>query len=52
MMDREQYPHTGRRPQRVFRYSARSEERYLADEFPDSYPNYRRSTKMLIPFIF
>ena len=34
-----------------FIYSARMEERYLADQFPDSYPRYRRSTKMLIPFV-
>lgn len=35
-----------------FVYSARTEERYLASEFPDCYPQYRRSTKMLIPFVF
>jgi protein-S-isoprenylcysteine O-methyltransferase Ste14 len=35
-----------------FIYSATVEERYLTKEFPDSYPGYRRSTKMLIPFIF
>jgi protein-S-isoprenylcysteine O-methyltransferase Ste14 len=35
-----------------FIYSARVEERFLADQFPDSYPTYRRSTKMLIPFVF
>ena len=35
-----------------FVYSATVEERYLTKEFPDSYPGYRRSTKMLIPFIF
>jgi protein-S-isoprenylcysteine O-methyltransferase Ste14 len=34
-----------------FLYSARVEERYLTDEFPDAYPPYKRSTKMLIPFI-
>ena len=34
-----------------FIYSARMEERYLAEQFPDSYPKYRRSTKMLIPFV-
>ena len=28
------------------------EERYMADQFPDSYPGYKKSTKMLIPFIF
>ncbi len=35
-----------------FVYSATVEERYLADQFPESYPAYRRSTKMLVPFIF
>ena len=35
-----------------FLYSATVEERWLADQFPDAYPAYRRSTKMLVPFIF
>jgi protein-S-isoprenylcysteine O-methyltransferase Ste14 len=35
-----------------FVYSAFMEERFMADRFPDSYPEYKRSTKMLIPFIF
>jgi protein-S-isoprenylcysteine O-methyltransferase Ste14 len=35
-----------------FIYSARVEERYLMTEFPDAYPPYRRSTKMLIPYLF
>jgi protein-S-isoprenylcysteine O-methyltransferase Ste14 len=35
-----------------FVYSAIMEERFMADRFPDSYPEYKRSTKMLIPFIF
>ena len=35
-----------------FVYSAFMEERYLTGLFPDAYPAYRRSTKMLIPFIF
>jgi protein-S-isoprenylcysteine O-methyltransferase Ste14 len=35
-----------------FVYSAFTEERFMADRFPDSYPRYKRSTKMLIPFIF
>ncbi len=35
-----------------FVYSAVMEERYMATKFPDSYPQYKRSTKMLIPFIF
>ncbi|HLX19505.1 MAG TPA: isoprenylcysteine carboxylmethyltransferase family protein [Gaiellaceae bacterium] len=34
-----------------FIYSATVEERYLAKEFPDTYPAYKRSTKMLVPFI-
>ncbi len=34
-----------------FLYSATVEERYLTDQFPDSYPIYKRSTKMLVPFI-
>jgi protein-S-isoprenylcysteine O-methyltransferase Ste14 len=35
-----------------FLYSAVVEERSMAGLFPDSYPEYKRSTKMLIPFIF
>jgi protein-S-isoprenylcysteine O-methyltransferase Ste14 len=35
-----------------FIYSAVMEERFMAGRFPDSYPEYRRSAKMLIPFIF
>jgi protein-S-isoprenylcysteine O-methyltransferase Ste14 len=35
-----------------FVYSAVMEERYLAKLFPDTYPRYKQSTKMLIPFIF
>ena len=35
-----------------FLYSATVEERYLTDQFPDTYPAYQRTTKMLIPFIF
>jgi protein-S-isoprenylcysteine O-methyltransferase Ste14 len=35
-----------------FVYSAVMEERFMADRFPDSYPEYKRSTKMLVPFIF
>lgn len=34
-----------------FIYSAVNEERYMTEEFPDSYPAYRHSTKMLIPFL-
>ena len=35
-----------------FVYSAVVEDRYLAEQFPDTYPEYKRSTKMLVPFIF
>jgi protein-S-isoprenylcysteine O-methyltransferase Ste14 len=35
-----------------FVYSAIAEERFMAGRFPDSYPEYKRSSKMLIPFIF
>ena len=34
-----------------FLYSAIVEERYLTGQFPDTYPVYKRSTKMLVPFI-
>jgi protein-S-isoprenylcysteine O-methyltransferase Ste14 len=35
-----------------FVYSATIEERNLTEQFPNAYPVYRRSTKMLVPFIF
>ena len=35
-----------------FVYSAFTEERYMVGLFPNSYPEYKRSTKMLVPFIF
>jgi protein-S-isoprenylcysteine O-methyltransferase Ste14 len=35
-----------------FVYSATVEERYLSEQFPDSYPQYKHSTKMLVPFVF
>jgi protein-S-isoprenylcysteine O-methyltransferase Ste14 len=35
-----------------FVYSATVEERYLAEQFPDDYPAYQRSSKMLVPFVF
>ncbi len=35
-----------------FVYSATVEERNMAREFPEAYPAYRRSTKMLVPFVF
>jgi protein-S-isoprenylcysteine O-methyltransferase Ste14 len=34
-----------------FIYSATVEERYMTEQFPDTYPEYKRSTKMLVPFI-
>jgi protein-S-isoprenylcysteine O-methyltransferase Ste14 len=35
-----------------FGYAATVEERFLTERFPDVYPAYRRSTKMLLPFIY
>jgi protein-S-isoprenylcysteine O-methyltransferase Ste14 len=35
-----------------FVYSAVMEERYMTGVFPETYPGYQRSTKMLLPFIF
>lgn len=35
-----------------FVFSAVMEERFMVARFPDSYPHYKQSTKMLIPFIF
>ncbi len=35
-----------------FVYSATVEERYMTRMFPDTYPVYKSSTKMLVPFIF
>jgi protein-S-isoprenylcysteine O-methyltransferase Ste14 len=34
-----------------FIYSATVEERFLAEQFPGAYPAYKRSTKMLVPFV-
>jgi protein-S-isoprenylcysteine O-methyltransferase Ste14 len=34
-----------------FLYSARVEEKLMADIFPNTYPSYKASTKMLIPFV-
>jgi protein-S-isoprenylcysteine O-methyltransferase Ste14 len=34
-----------------FVYSAAVEERFLTEQFPDAYPAYRSSTKMLVPFV-
>jgi protein-S-isoprenylcysteine O-methyltransferase Ste14 len=35
-----------------FIYSATVEERYLTKRFRETYPAYKRSTKMLLPFVF
>jgi len=35
-----------------FVYSATVEEHYLATQFPDTYPAYKQSTKMLVPYVF
>ena len=35
-----------------FVYSATVEERNMAKQFPETYPAYRRLTKMLVPFVF
>jgi protein-S-isoprenylcysteine O-methyltransferase Ste14 len=34
-----------------FFYSARAEERFMTERFPDSYPAYRARTKMMLPFV-
>jgi protein-S-isoprenylcysteine O-methyltransferase Ste14 len=34
-----------------FVYSAIEEERYMASRFPDTYPQYKSSTRMMIPFV-
>jgi protein-S-isoprenylcysteine O-methyltransferase Ste14 len=39
-------------PAIYFIYAATVEERYLATQFPDEYPEYRRHSKMLVPFVF
>lgn len=35
-----------------FVYSATVEERYMAEQFPEAYPEYKHDTKMLVPYIF
>jgi protein-S-isoprenylcysteine O-methyltransferase Ste14 len=35
-----------------FVYSAKVEERNLTVQFPDAYPAYKKTSKMLVPFIF
>jgi protein-S-isoprenylcysteine O-methyltransferase Ste14 len=39
-------------PATYFIYAATVEEKFLAEEFPDAYPAYKRSSKMLVPFVF
>ena len=34
-----------------FLFSARAEEKFMTERFPDSYPAYRARTKMLLPFL-
>jgi protein-S-isoprenylcysteine O-methyltransferase Ste14 len=34
-----------------FLYAATVEERFLTEQFPDAFPAYRRSTRMLVPFV-
>jgi protein-S-isoprenylcysteine O-methyltransferase Ste14 len=34
-----------------FVYAATVEERYLTEQFPEAYPAYKRSTKMLVPYV-
>ncbi|HEU5216536.1 MAG TPA: isoprenylcysteine carboxylmethyltransferase family protein [Gaiellaceae bacterium] len=35
-----------------FIYSATVEERFLGETFPDEYPAYKGSTKMLVPYVY
>ena len=35
-----------------FIYAATVEERFLTEQFPDRYPRYKRSTRMLVPYVF
>jgi protein-S-isoprenylcysteine O-methyltransferase Ste14 len=35
-----------------FIYAATVEEKFMTEQFPDAYPAYKRSSKMLIPFVF
>ena len=35
-----------------FVYAATVEEKFMTEQFPDAYPAYKRSSKMLIPFVF
>jgi protein-S-isoprenylcysteine O-methyltransferase Ste14 len=33
-------------------YSARTEERLMIQQFPDAYPEYRETTRALIPYLW
>jgi protein-S-isoprenylcysteine O-methyltransferase Ste14 len=35
-----------------FVYSAAVEERYMTEQFPDTYREYKRSSRMFVPFVF
>lgn len=35
-----------------FIYSATVEERFMTSQFPEAYPAYRRTSRMLIPYVF
>lgn len=35
-----------------FVYSATVEERYMSEQFPETYPMYKLSTKMLVPYVY
>jgi len=35
-----------------FIYAATVEERHMTEQFPDAYPEYKRHSKMLVPFVF
>jgi protein-S-isoprenylcysteine O-methyltransferase Ste14 len=35
-----------------FVYAATVEERFMTEQFPDAYPDYKRSSRMLVPFVF
>jgi protein-S-isoprenylcysteine O-methyltransferase Ste14 len=34
-----------------FVYAAKNEEKIMLQEFPDTYPAYKRRTRLLIPFV-
>jgi protein-S-isoprenylcysteine O-methyltransferase Ste14 len=39
-------------PAVYFVYAATVEERYLTEQFPVAYPEYKRHSKMLVPYVF